>query len=164
MKTNISIVLGTALVSMLAGCASAPVNMAAVGPNPAGLQIPTASGRLEVFSALTGRSEGDNPPWYQHTGYTVYDPRGGRLEQVDNTVGYYAREPRLVSLPAGKYIVEARAKGGLWARVPVVIEPGLTTKVHLDAAWQPPAGIAKTELVSAPAGYPVGWRAEAEND
>jgi hypothetical protein len=159
MKKIIFIVPGTVLMMLVAGCASTPVSMAPVGPNPAGLQTPMADGRLEVDSALRGHSEGDNPAWFQHTSYNIYNQDGVRLGRVNNTVGYYEQAPRLITLRAGEYIVEARAKGAGWARVPVVIEPGRTTRVHLDAAWQPPADAAKAELVSAPAGYPVGWRA-----
>ena len=114
---------------------------------------------LEVFSALTGRSEGDNPSWYQHSRYLVYNRLGKRLESVGNTVGYYAEMPRLISLPPGDYLVKAQAKGHWWVEVPVKIERGRTTRVHLDAAWQMPPGTSKSELVSIPAGYPIGWRA-----
>jgi hypothetical protein len=77
---------------------------------------------------------------------------------VDNNTGYYSENPRLINLPSGKYIVEARAKDMLQAKVPVVIKPGEVTRVHLDGNWQPLAETPKTELVKAPAGYPVGWR------
>jgi hypothetical protein len=57
----------------------------------------------------------------------------------------------------GKYIVRARAKGILRVEVPVLIKSVEITRVHLDGNWQPPAEAPKTELVRAPAGYPVGW-------
>ena len=160
MKTKIQVIFGATCAALLMGCASAPVALAPVGPNPAAGPGATANGQLEVFSALVGRTEGENPTWRQHTDYYVCDSRGRRLQHVENTIGYYAQAPRLVTLPAGRYVVEAWAKYGQRMNVPVVIKPGKTTKVHLDDKWQPPAGTAKMELVRAPSGYDVGWRAE----
>lgn len=157
---RIPVIIGIGLSSWLLGCASTPVVMAPVGPNPAALDTHTKTGQLEVFSALAGCSEGNNPTWFQHTDYTVYDRRGNQVEHVHNTVGYYATRPRLISLPPGHYVVEAEAKDYLSVEVPVVIAPGRLTKVHLDDAWRP-AGVRKTELVSLPAGNPVGWAASA---
>ena len=48
-----------------------------------------------------GRSEGDNPTWYQHTDYYVYDLHGKLVRHVNNTVGYYAKKPGQCDLPAG---------------------------------------------------------------
>jgi hypothetical protein len=159
MKKSILIISEIALICLLAGCSSTPVALAPVGPSPI-YSLPTAGkGQLEVFSALSGRVEGDNPTWYQHSDYYVCNTRGRRLEHVDNAIGEYSEAPRIVTLPPGKYIVKARAKGILLAEVPVIIEPGQITKVHLDGNWQPQATARKTELVKAPAGYPVGWRA-----
>jgi len=163
MKTSIPITLA-AMTLLLLGCSSTPVAVAPVGPNPAGgLTNNGGNGQLEVFSALKGRTEGNNPTWYQHSSYFIYDGEGNRLEWVDNSPGYYATAPRLITLPAGHYVVKAQAKDYFWVQVPVVIEPGRITKVHLDDAWQTPTGTPKTELVSVPAGYPVGWRAGALN-
>jgi hypothetical protein len=112
---------------------------------------------LEVFSALSGRREGSNPTWYQHSDYYICNSQGKRLEHVDNANGYYAQSPRVISLPPGKYLVKARAKDTLRIDVPVVIKPGEITRVHLDGDWQPLSATPGTKLVEAPAGYPVGW-------
>lgn len=159
MKTKILIPLAAGVASLMVGCSTPSTTLAPVGPNPNRVQTASALGQLEVFSALTGRSEGDNPSWYQHSRYLVYNRLGKRLESVGNTVGYYAEMPRLISLPPGDYLVKAQAKGHWWVEVPVKIERGRTTRVHLDAAWQMPPGTSKSELVSIPAGYPIGWRA-----
>jgi hypothetical protein len=160
MKKNNLIIMGAAITVLITGCSTTPVTLAPVGPNPAGIQTTAAEGRLEVFSALSGHSEGNNPAWYQDSDYYLCDAHGRRLKQVDNNTGYYSETPRLINLPAGKYIVEARAKGVLRAKVPVVIKPGEITRVHLDGNWQPLAQTPETEVVKAPAGYPVGWRAD----
>ena len=86
------------------------------------------------------------------------------LERVGNTVGYYARAPRIITLRPGRYVVKTLAKDYVWMEVPVVIEPGRITRVHLDAAWRPPAPASKAELVCAPAGYPVGWRTDSAKE
>lgn len=158
MKKSILVLAAVGGVLLLTGCSSTPVAFAPVGPNPAVVGTSGGSGQLEVFSALSGRSEGNNPTWYQHSDYYICNDQGQRLDHVDNAVGYYARAPRIVTLPPGKYFVKAHAKGALWTTVPVVIASGEITKVHLDGQWQPPASNA--ELVREPAGYPVGWRAE----
>jgi hypothetical protein len=158
MKKNNLILLGAAgIISLLAGCSTAPVALAPVGPAPAGISTTMGNGQLEVYSALSGRTEGNNPSWRQHSDYYIYDNQGKRLQLVDNAAGHYASSPRTVALPAGNYIVKARAKGALWTKTPVVIEPGEITRVHLDGQWQPEADT--SQLVYGPDGYPVGWSA-----
>jgi len=153
--------LGASLVALLVGCATTPVALAPVGPNPADAGGKAAKGGLQVFSRLVGRSEGNNPAWYQHTDYYIYDLHGKRVRHVDNTIGYYAKTPRRVTLPVGKYLVKAQANDYFWVSVPVTIERGQTTRVHLDDNWTPPADTPKTDLVSLPNGNPVGWQAES---
>jgi hypothetical protein len=157
MKT-FSVVIGLAIFSMLLGCSTAPVVLSPVGPNPYGEERKPGNGQLEVFSAMVGRVEGNNPTWYQHTGYYLCDLAGKDLKHVDNTVGRYAESPRVISLPPGRYLVKAHAQGYLWAEVPVVIESGRITKVHLDGHWRPSPETQKTEIVSTAAGEAVGWR------
>ncbi|MGA9449732.1 MAG: hypothetical protein WBW41_00145 [Verrucomicrobiia bacterium] len=161
---NVHFLLGAGLLSLLVGCASTPVALAPVGPNPIGSESMAAEGGLQVFSSLVGRSEGDNPTWYQHTDYDVYDLHGKLVRHVNNTIGYYAKAPRRVSLPAGRYLVKAQANDYLWVSVPVTIERGQTTKLHLDDNWKPPSDTSKAELVSLPNGNPVGWQAESTKE
>jgi len=156
------VVLGIALSSGLIGCASRPVLLAPVGPNPNRYATEATTGKLQVFSQLEGESEGDTPPWYQHTDYFVYNQGGGReVKRVENSVGHYAEAPPEVVLPAGNYIVKAMAANYVWVKVPVVIEPGRLTRVHLDSDWKAPSDAPKTEIVSIPGGYAVGWSSGA---
>ena len=158
MKTYQAIILGAVLSSLVAGRAVAATTLPPVGPNPLGSQSPSASGQLEVFSQLEGHSEGNNPPWYQHADYYICDRQGNKLQQVDNTVGYYARTPRLVTLPSGEYVIKSPAKDAFWVKIPVVIRAGYVTKVHLDGNWAVPASTPEAKVVLSPSGYPVGWR------
>src|SRR5215469_4299414 len=107
---HIPAIMGTALASLLVGCASTPLVVSPIGPNPYRPETQTTNGQLEVFSALIGRTEGDNPSWYQHTDYTIYNEKGFAVKRVRNTVGYYATAPHVINLPAGKYLVKAEAK------------------------------------------------------
>lgn len=154
--------LGTALMVLFTGCASTPVKVAPVGPNPTGSENSTSNGRLEVFTALTGRAEGNDPTWFQHTDYVITDQQGKTLKHVENATGYYSSAPRPISLRPGHYVVKAEARDYQSVEVPVVIYPGRTTKVHLDDAWQPASNGHKAEFVSLPTGNLVGWNVAAQ--
>ena len=157
---QIPVIIGIALTSLWAGCSSTPLAVAPVGPNPFGVNNHAQDGQLEVFSAITGRSEGDDPAWFQHTGYSLYDAQGRKVKRVDNTVGYYASRPRVISLPPGKYIVKAEAKDFRAVEVPVTVKAGKTTRVHLDGNWHP-ANASSASVVDLPSGAPVGWKTDA---
>jgi len=160
MKKSVYLLVGIGMVSWVLGCASTPLTVAPVGPNPSGTESAAAKGGLRVFSSLVGRSEGDNPPWYQHTDYSVYDLQGKLVKRVHNTVGHYAQAPRRVILPVGRYLVKAQANDYFRVSVPVTIKRGQTTSIHLDDNWKLPADTPRTELVSLPDGQPVGWQAD----
>ena len=162
MKRSILTILGAAGL-LTAGCSSTPpVTLAPVGPNPIGFAAASGDGQLQVFSAQSGRDEGENPTWYRHTDYDIYNQDGKRLEHVHNGVGYYSQAPRVVTLPAGEYIVMARACDIMQVRVPVVIKPSETTSIHLDGKWRPLMNTPGAQVVTAPSGYPVGWSAGAQ--
>src|SRR5579864_8488010 len=139
MKMNATFCL-LGIIPMLVSCASQPITLAPVGPNPfAHRASRTRNGYLQVFSRLSLQNDdqnqggsGGDPSWYQHTDYSVYSVKGKLVKHVGNTVGHYSTSPRLVSLRPGRYILRAEAKEWLSVKVPVVIEPGRTTKVHLD--------------------------------
>jgi hypothetical protein len=159
---KIPIILGMALTSLLIGCATTPVALTAVGPNPNGVRFAGSQGRLEVFSCREQQSDDQNqgsmdPIWYQHTDYDIYNRQGKWIRHVDNTTGHYAEAPRLVTLPTGQYYVEARAAGYVSVRVPVTVARGQVTRLHLDDTWKPPTGIVTSKLVRLPGGEPVGW-------
>ena len=160
---SIPLILGATMAGLLTGCISVHDVFSPVGPNPAGLAGAGPNGQLEVFSALEGRTEGDNPTWFQHSHYYIYNQQGKPLKHVYNTVGYYDEAPQHITLPAGTYLVRARAKDYFWVEVPVVIQSGRSTMVHLDDGWAPPAETSKTKLVYAPNGQPIGWRVEQGN-
>ena len=161
---SVTVFLGAGLISLLAGCATTPVVLAPVGPNPDGSRILAAGGELEVFSYLTEQSDNQNqgsrdPSWCQHTDYYLYDQQDRLIKHVHNCVGHYATAPRPVALPAGRYLIEAQAQDYLWVKVPLMIKAGCITRVHLDDRWRQPGDASAKQLVCLPNGYPVGWRA-----
>jgi hypothetical protein len=160
---SMCILLDTAGVLLMVGCCTAPVCCARVGPNPADSRTLASQGQLEVFTSLVEQSDDQNagsedPVWYQHADYDIYNLHGQRVKHVDNIIGHYEDAPRKVTLPAGHYVVRAQAKDYHQVKVPVTIEPGRTTRVHLDDTWRPPARTLSRELASLPNGNPVGWR------
>ncbi len=68
---------------------------------------------------------------------------------------------RRIHLRAGKYTVKALAAVGYgeWLSVPVVVEAGKTTEVHLNGQWKAPDSTWGEDLVFSPSGLPMGWRA-----
>jgi hypothetical protein len=178
---SIRFISAVALVFGIVGCAtSPPVVLKTVGPNPSGSASQATTGQLEVFSALEQseqegmslsfpeggsywhgiQGEEGNRFGYQHTDYVIDNMDGRRVKHVLNTVHPYEPTPRVVILPPGKYIVEAKARDAMRVRIPVEIEAGRTSKIHLDDNWKLPVNTPKDELVSLPSGSPVGWRAE----
>jgi hypothetical protein len=162
------VLLGAGMASLLMGCSSVPVAFAPVGPNPLGSESTAGEGQLQVFSGLTERSDNqnqasDDPVWYQHTDYRIYDLHGKLVKRVNNTIGHYEQAPRQVALPAGRYVIKAEAGDYSMVQVPVTIERGRTTRVHLDDNWNAPADTPRNELVGMPNGKPAGWRADSTN-
>ncbi len=93
----------------------------------------------------------------------IYDSNGNETTRVsDNNKGEFEATPRPIQLNPGPYRVKALAAVGMgeWITVPVVIESGRTTEVHLNGHWKPPVDTPENQLVHAPAGFPMGWRAD----
>jgi PEGA domain len=157
---RINHILSAAIAGMAAGC-STPAVLAPVGPCSASHETSGSNGHLQVYSVTGAQSEGDDPIWYQHSAYRIYNREGKCIKYVGNTVGKWDDTPATVTLPQGNYTVTACAEGYLRVRVPVLIQPGRTTVVHLESGWTPqetPPGI---ETVRASTSYAVGWRADS---
>jgi hypothetical protein len=155
---------------VVAGCTTPPVFVAPVGPNPINVESSASMGSLQVFSRVVKQYDDQNQGgdgisgWPQHADYNIYDLHGKPVLHVFNETGHYAETPKRIALPVGKYFVKAQAKDYLWVKVPVTIERGRTTRVHLDDNWKPTADAPRQELVTMPNGNPVGWRAESPKE
>ena len=163
---SIRFFLAAATLLGASGCATPPVVVAPVGPNPVKVKTAGSMGSLQVFSREVARDDDQNQggdgdsAWRQHTDYNIYDLHGKLVKHVYNATGHYAEAPERVVLPVGRYLVKAQAKDYFWIKAPVTIERGRTTRVHLDDNWKPAVHAPKHELVTMPNGHPVGWRGD----
>ena len=61
------------------------------------------------------------------------------------------------------YRIEAEAEAGdqgvIKVAVPLAVEHGKTTVVHLEGDWTPPGNYSDAEVVRLPGGQIAGWRA-----
>ena len=157
MKTRLMIPVGAAIISLLvAGCASKPVVLPPVGPAPPSQTYDPPKGYLRVFSDTEKHEIGENLYYYTHKSYLIYTPSGRQLKYVANHVGDTDESPTLVTIPAGRYNVLADSSSYGRVTVPVIIEAGKTTVVHLDSAWRS-SGSHGANLERLPNGEPVGW-------
>lgn len=160
-------VLLAGTVGIWAGCATPPVAVnEPVGPDPFIAANGSSNGRLRVYTAAAQQNDvGFQTAYYQRTPYIIYDSNGSEIRRVDdNDRSYFLALPRTEDLPAGTYKINAWANVGFGERVmiPVVVEAGRTTEVHLNGNWRPPADVQGHELVRAPAGFPIGWKATSQ--
>ena len=136
----------------------------AVGPSPFETGTGSPEGRLAVYSAFDPGMTSDPDASTHHSDYRIYPADGKQLKYVHNWVGTFIEDPAVVSLAPGRYNVVARAAASGTVTVPIVIEAGKTTSVHLDGSKL--ADGRKTSdsaLVRLPDGWIVGWRAK-ENE
>jgi hypothetical protein len=135
-----------------------PIGPPVYGPAPGKLAL-VGTGFLKVYSATETRQVGKFINYYPHTPYLIYTTNGQRLHWVANSVATIDETPALVRLPAGFYTVRAQDDNFGRISVPVVIEGGLTTTLHLETrvprGEQPDAAHA----VQLPDGRVAGWRA-----
>jgi len=139
---------------MVAGCGTANPPVAVlppVGPDSIAPSEPASEGVLQVYSARIPADTDVNfeeffanddfggalfPLEPAHTDYTIYTEAGQVFKHVHNARNLDDAQPALVTLPPGNYKIEAQAKdidpGTLTVVVPVTIQAGRTTHVHLD--------------------------------
>ncbi len=120
------------------------------------------SGFLKVYSATETRHVGKFNDYYPHTAYLIYETNGNVFRWVQNAVGSTDETPALVRLRAGFYSILAQDDDYGRVTVPVVIEGGETTSVHLESRRLPSdEQLNASNSVSLPNGRIVGWRATA---
>jgi hypothetical protein len=145
-------------------CATAPVALDAVGPPSSAFHAIRGYGRLVVYSETEARRLDKGIPYYPHSGYLITTPEGKKFKSVINHAGDMDEAPQPVLLPSGNYQIVARSASFGRVHVPVLIEAGQTTEVHLEGkgSWKPqmlPRD--QTALVRLPDDEIVGWRALA---
>jgi len=151
------VVLGAMTLPLLTGCAFTPVALNSVGPEPRGAESFITTGYIQVFSDTEEHDIGDGEPYYTHKGYGIYNKAGKQVKYVPNHIGDMDESPTLVEIPTGHYQVEAESSTYGPVTVPVVIEAGKTTILHLDGVWRPASNISSNQLVRLPDGDAIGW-------
>lgn len=152
----------------LAGCASGGLAVDTVGPIPAPTEAANpAAGTLMVYSAYDANADFNSRDAYrpEYSDYKICTADGKLLQYVHNDTGTILQDPASVKLPAGKYRVVARANGYGKVTVPILIEAGQTTILHLESggAWPDKSTFNQTNAVRLPDGRIVGWRALANS-
>ena len=156
MNTLIKNLIGSAMVIAFAGCASQPLSLSSVGPKPARAEKPSDLGGLQVFTDLETHQVGEGAYYYPHSSYEVYSSAGARVKTVENHLGPMDEKPTLVAMPAGHYTILGPSANYGNVRLPITIEAGKTTVIHLDGYWKP-ATSARDEVVYFPNGEAIGW-------
>jgi hypothetical protein len=94
-----------------------------------------------------------------HTDYTIYAPDGKVFKKVQNAQNPNDPQPAIVSLPPGRYQVEAVAQDYGTVEIPVVIEPGKLTVVNLQRTPNPVVeSVNRNDAVLLGGDRIVGWR------
>jgi len=149
------------ILPVLAGCATTPpIALSPVGPQPTTKTASGKKGYLQVFSATQKSppvASDDTWSFDVHTGYDINDPSGKHIKFVANHATDMDESPDQVALVPGQYIIEAESTCCGLVDVPVVIEKGKTTYVHLDRNWWPPNRTPLSQIVFLPDGAAVGW-------
>ena len=155
---------------LLAGCASDNRNKVAldtVGPAPAQTPAigPSTNGNLAVYSAYRRTPDFDTRDPYrpEYSDYRIYNVDGKFLRNIHNDSGTFLQDPASVPLVPGKYRIVARANGFGFITVPILIEAGQSTVLHLEGGdpGVDASGFSQTNAVRLPDGQIVGWRSPA---
>jgi len=164
MKANLLLALAGAGM-VLSGCATGDheVVLASVGPGPLARVNPSATnGTLVVYSAHEHNANFNSrdPSRQEFSDYQILSAPGEFRQMVHNDSGTILQRPVEVELPAGSYEVVAQANGYGTVRVPITIEAGRDTVLHLegDVKWPSQFGLNATNAVCLPHGEIVGWR------
>jgi len=154
------------LLVLASGCAyNRPlVLQTAVGSSPFETGTGSPEGRLAVYSTVDTGLSSDPDATAHHSDYRIYSADGKQLKYVHNWVGTFIEDPAVVSHAPGRYNVVARAAASGTVTVPIFIETGKTTSVHLDGSKLTDGRkTSDSDLVRLPDGWIVGWRAK-ENE
>lgn len=157
MKMKLIALFGAGIIPCLAGCISNPVALAPVGPDAISQALPGPQGYLEVFTATQTVDVDFESYFNPHMSYQINDAFGKSIKFVPNHTSAMDELPDQVTLAPGNYTIAAESTWCGLVEVPVVIQRGKTTVVHLDGNWWHPSHAATNQLVYLPNGQTVGW-------
>lgn len=148
--------LAALAVALAIGCGPVPrwVVPAPLGPAPV---VASATGDLLVYSAddAIDTADADHP---HHRRYVIRSESGSELRTILNQSGPFGQDPEEISLPPGRYLVDTSATNFGPVRVPVQIETGRLTVVHLDGDAESDP-VPEESAVRLPNGSTIGARA-----
>ena len=149
----------------LAGCTTSRrgLTLDRVGPALAQPALKNySSGKLVVFSAydLNASFNNRNSRIPVCSDYDILAGNGRSLQRVHNHTETLLQDPVAVELPPGEYRVVSLANGYGRVTIPVVVDAGRTTVIHLEGggSWPEESRFNKTNAVRLPDGLVVGWR------
>lgn len=142
-----------------ASCTVAPPTMVHETVGPRGAVTGTENaGYLTVYSSTTWETGDDEGSKLVYTDYDVNLANGTPYTHVANG----GEDPDRITLPVGAYTIVARSENSGMVSVPVEIETGQLTVLHLDQKRDSKnafAGIDESHLVRLPNGQAIGIRA-----
>src|SRR3954469_2224604 len=151
------------LVVITCGCASRSGHdrvglvLGTVGPEPLAQRKAASEGTLVVYTALDQHAHFNTSAYHRYySDYEVRSESGAVVKKVHNDSGTVVDGPVEVPLGPGHYRVHAKANGYGWVTVPVVIESGQVTTVHLDGGRTGAAGLSQALTVRLPQGEIAG--------
>ena len=165
MKT-LPVLIATAIGMLLTGCAARNrLVLDPVGP-PSSQPVAVGSnlGTLVVYSAYEVNADFNarDPYRPEYSDYKIFYSEGRLRQKVHNNSGTILQEPAKMELPAGRYQVMARANGYGIVTVPILIEAGKNTVIHVEGGfWSNASGFNQTNAVRLPDGQVIGWKARS---
>jgi hypothetical protein len=162
---NFSLICTLAAGVLISGCATHKGNLtfATVGPVQSDLKMPdAATGTLVVYSAFKRNADFDtsDPTHPEHSDYKILNTDGSLARNVHNVTKTVFEDAVPVSLSPGKYEVVARANGYGFLTIPVRVDAGQKTVVHLEGGgfWPDDSVFNETNAVRLPDGQVIGWK------
>jgi hypothetical protein len=157
MKALPLILAAAGFATALCSCMAAIPPLPPVGPETTARAFRGNEGSLQVFTATTTAEVDFEAYFHPHTGYRIEDAAGNTVQFVPNHPSEMSEQPDVVTLAPGTYRVVAESTWCGLVTVPVVIEQGRATTVHLDGSGR--GGSNDPAFVHLPNGETVGWRA-----
>jgi hypothetical protein len=128
----------------------------------------STNGTLVVYSAYAVNADfaGRDRRSPEYSDYKILTADGRLLRKVHNNSETILQDAVLAELAPGKYQVVAPANGYGHVTVPVIIETGRTTVLHLEGGgfWPDESVFNQTNAVRLPDGLIIGWRSSMLND
>jgi hypothetical protein len=150
---------------LLAGCTTSNNGLVLEGVGPgstSSVNAANTTGTLLVYSAYQVNADFNSRDSRrpEYTDYQILTSDGKLRQQVHNTTGTILQRPKEVTLPTGKYRVVAEANSYGLVTVPVTIEGGQDTVLHLEGGFKWPGQRAfdQSNTVRLPNGEIVGWK------